>query len=144
MFYLNTKSIFKLKIAKFYFVLFYCFFLFSCFSQRKDSFVISNKENIKRENYDNETFEKEFELSKNGDYYIEQEFSKIVDDSASESFDKNGFYSYIIHPQGAVYPFSRVKVKCIYGKNISHNIAKENCLKFLNRIQGKYVNFMKK
>lgn len=83
-----------------------------------------------------EEFSRIYELSKIPDYELEKKFTSILEEASSKVFSSaSSYYSYSMSPYGAVYPFSRVKVACLFTGSARENDAKKTCFDFFQEIE---------
>ncbi|MGC9071029.1 MAG: hypothetical protein ACP5IO_06970 [Elusimicrobiales bacterium] len=78
-----------------------------------------------------------FYLSKTPDYALEERFRESVDNAWERAYEKYSInFNYSILPDGAVYPYSQVKVVCMSdAKTFSSNKFIENCNYFFSVIK---------
>ena len=117
---------------------FFCLIVLSCAPvQEKKVFVYgTQEEQVKMAS----EFFRIYELSKTQDYETERKFNEALEEAALNNLGKSdkGYFSYAIIPEGAIYPFSKVRVKCIFSAKSNIGEAKEICEKFFENIDKKY------
>ncbi len=83
-----------------------------------------------------EEFSRIYELSKTPDYELEKKFETILEEASSKVFvSASSYYSYSMSPYGAVYPFSSVKVTCLFAGYAGKDDAKKICSDFFREIE---------
>ena len=96
-------------------------FLISCTSStNKKTIIIKESKNLSQEQAF--SIERVYNLSKEPDYETEENFKKTVEEAYSKTFDEyNTGFTYSITPEGTIYPFSKVNVKCMGYQTSSKN-----------------------
>ncbi len=127
-------------------IIFFAFSIFfaSCMPKgEKRVFVYSD---LKGKNQKSAEFLKTYELSKNQNYELESAFNDITESASLKTLGKReeGYFSYSIFPEGAIYPFSKVSVKCVFSSDSSYEKAREVCKEFFNEIDTRYSKLQEK
>lgn len=127
-------------------IVFFAFSVFfaSCMPRaEKKVFVYSD---LKDKNYKSAEFSKIYELSKNQNYEIEGAFSEILEAASLKTLGKKdeGYFSYSLSPEGAVYPFSKVSLKCVFSSDSSYEKARDVCREFFNEVDVGYLKLMER
>lgn len=104
--------------------------------EAKRHYVYSEAQN-KKENA-KEEFSKIYELSKTPDYELERKFEELLEQASAKILAASSYYfSYSLSPYGAVYPFSSVKVNCLFSGSFSKADAKRTCDDFFKEVDIK-------
>ncbi len=129
----------------------------SCYSYGKNIFLITlifflsclhkNTEKkvyvIKSDKKEEESFKPDFpsqifSLSKTPNYTLEEKLREIVDNAWEKTYEKYLLnFNYSISPEGAIYPYSEVKIVCLTdSKTFLSTKFNENCNYFFNIIKN--------
>ncbi|MEF3280672.1 MAG: hypothetical protein K6357_06890 [Elusimicrobiota bacterium] len=80
-----------------------------------------------------------YKLKKVQDYEFEEKFKSKIEASYQKTLEKyNLNFTYSIKPEGAIYPFSEIKVDCISDNNISASKVEEVCNEFFKKLDFEY------
>ena len=115
-------------------------FIISCSNLSKPNYtIVSTQPKETSSQIQIQPISKRFTLSKTQNYEIETKFLEILDESYNETYNRfNLNFNYSIIPQGIVYSYSEVEIKCIPDTKISQSqIFIDNCNYFFSLIEGK-------
>lgn len=115
-----------------------CAFLYSCMPPADKKLLVFNSQEIPTAKISE--FSRVYELSKTQDYELENAFNDELEASSSAVLGKTekGHFSYSLKPEGAIYPFARVRVNCVFSSDISKEKAAEICARFFSELDRRH------
>lgn len=111
--------------------------LISCTNQNtKKDYLIQTTKTQENPSAETNFPTQRFKLSKTQNYEIEEKFFNIVEKNYIKTYETyNINFNYTITPEGVIYPYSEVSVKCLTDqKNYKNPKFEENCQHFFQLI----------
>lgn len=113
-------------------------FLYSCMPPAEKKLLVYNSQ--ESPSAKTSEFSRLYELSKTQDYELENAFNDELEASSAAVLGKTekGYFSYSLKPEGAIYPFARVRVNCVFSSDISKEKAAEICARFFGELDRRH------
>lgn len=111
--------------------------------------TVSNKNTFRYSDRNSDiksSVKKIYQMKNYQDYELEQKFYMIVSVAYKKAVERfmGVKFTYTINPDGAVYPFSKLKIECVVDKKVSEYKALDVCNFFFDTLDYLYEREIKK